>query len=52
MSANKPKHKPTYSGERAAVISDCIGSVILKDFCQINVVAGQGFKDLMTYLEP
>ena len=44
--------KRACSNERAGAISDRIASFIVKDLHPINLVAGKGFKDLMTYLEP
>jgi len=44
--------KHVCSSERAGVISDHIAGVMINDVRPINLMAGQGFKDLMAYLEP
>ena len=44
--------KRTCSNKWAAAISDRIASFIVKDLRPIDLVAGRGFKNLITYLEP
>ena len=44
--------KSSYSTERAAIISNLIAGVIIKDLRPINMVNGAGFQQLMAYLEP
>jgi len=40
------------SPEKAAVISEMITQVIIKDLRPINLVNGKGFQELIAYLEP
>ena len=40
------------SAERAGVISDRIPNVIIKDLRPISIVSGQGFQELISFLEP
>ena len=44
--------KRSCSPQRAAVISDLIAQVIVKDLRPINMVNGEGFQRLIAYLEP
>ena len=44
--------KRSCSPQRAAVISDLITQVIVKDLRPINMANGEGFQQLIAYLEP
>ena len=44
--------KSSCSTERAAISSNLIAGVIIKDVRPINMVNGAGFQQLMAYLEP
>lgn len=44
--------KRACSTERAGMISDRIANVIIKDLRPINIVSGQGFQELISFLEP
>ena len=44
--------KSSCSTERAAIVSNLVAGVIIKDLRPINMVNGAGFQQLMAYLEP
>ena len=44
--------KRVCSTELAGAISKRIANLIIKDLRPINIVSGQGFQDLMAFLEP
>ena len=44
--------KSSCSTERAAIASNLVAGVIIKDLRPINMVNGAGFRQLMAYLEP
>ena len=44
--------KRVCSPEQASAVSDRIANLMIKDLWPINIVSGQGFQDLMAFLEP